>query len=120
MESVLKKVKKIIDGNLNVTFGSSSVSELHELENLLDEWVANYQEILLFTAAKVIDVKKEINHLNIGPEQHHGFNRIQSHLNELEDVIKKIGLYNIRYDGDSIMGGKKDDKLKERFLEEAK
>ncbi len=102
LEEISRKLKLVLDGNLNISFHKDDNILTKDITRSLDELLANSQEILLYTAAIVIDIKKQ---MEIMPaEDKENLKEISKRLAQLEDMIKDFDFYHVKTTSNSIIG----------------
>jgi frataxin-like iron-binding protein CyaY len=100
LDRILDKVNTVVNGNLNVTFSDNSESVVSELKQSMDEWLANYQEMLVFTAAIILDIKKQRKFIANDKEKY--IEEVNTRIKQLEDMVKDFAYYDLEITDDNI------------------
>jgi hypothetical protein len=107
LDQILDKVITVVSGNLNVTFSDNSESAISELKGSMDEWLANYQEMLVFTAAIILDIKKQRRFIETDKSKY--IEEVNKRINQLEDMVNNFAYYDLEVTEDNIKGLAKKD-----------
>jgi precorrin-3B methylase len=102
LDQILDKVKSVVKGELNVTFSYNPESAVSELEENMDEWLANYQEMLVFTAAIIIDIKKQSRFIKTDKDKY--IAEVNKRISQLEDMVNNFTYYDLQITDDNIKG----------------
>ena len=90
IENIAVKIRAVLKGNLQITFHEEKNQLLHEFEKLLDDWLANYQEVLLFNASLLIDMKSFLQQYPDSNNRNKDYERIKNRVLEMESLLKQF------------------------------
>ncbi len=124
LDAIGKSAKRITDGHLDETIPIRCNDEIGQIGELINDLAVNLQEVLLHVwnhtcqDIRLMDNIAEIIHSQPGdimPEKiREQFDFVRSDIEEMQEIVKAFDYYNIRFEGDRLVGNEDEDKVPER------
>ena len=106
LQRILQNIEQVNNGNLDVVFQSGNGGNLSELEQSLEEWASNYQELILHFISTITTIGDELDKIDSADSDL--ITSLKERLSAIYNDLIGIKLYNVEHHNRITTGGKRD------------